>query len=36
MQRLRREADTLLDIFPASDTVEAFRQIFCYIIDRNI
>ena len=36
MQHLRREADTLLDIFPASDTVEAFRQIFCYIIDRNI
>ena len=36
MQRLRREADTLLDIFPASDDIASLRQIFCYIIDRNV
>lgn len=36
MQRLRREADTLLDTFPHSDTIESFRLIFSYIIDRNL
>ena len=36
MQRLRCEADALLDVFPAGEAVESFRQIFCYIIDRNI
>jgi len=35
MQRLRREADALLDIFNPSDDVESLRLIFRYIIDRN-
>ena len=35
MQRLRREADALLDIFPPSDDIESLRLIFRYIIDRN-
>lgn len=35
MQRLRREADALLDIFDPSDDVESLRLIFRYIIDRN-
>ena len=35
MQRLRCEADALLDIFPPSDDIESLRLIFRYIIDRN-
>lgn len=35
MQRLRHEADAVLDIFPASDTIQWLRHIFCYIIERN-
>ncbi|MDO4511140.1 MAG: polyprenyl synthetase family protein [Bacteroidales bacterium] len=35
MERLRQEADALLDEFPASDTVDAFKSIFSYIITRN-
>ena len=37
MQRLRAEADQMLDeAFDASDTIDAFKLIFKYIIDRNI
>lgn len=37
MQRLRAEADRVLDTtFPPSDTIDAFKLIFKYIIDRNI
>ena len=35
MQRLRREAGALLDIFPPSEDIESLRLIFRYIIDRN-
>ena len=35
MQRLRREADALLDTFPPSPDIDALRSIFKYIIDRN-
>lgn len=36
MQRLRQEADLLLDTYGMNDTIEAFRLIFHYIIDREI
>lgn len=35
MQRLRREADELLDTFPPSSDIDALRSIFQYIIERN-
>lgn len=35
MERLRDEAYDILDQFPASETVEAFRAIFSYIITRR-
>ena len=35
MQRLRREADALLDTFTPSPDIDALRSIFKYIIDRN-
>ena len=35
MQRLRREADALLDTFPPSPDIDALRSIFQYIIERN-
>ena len=35
MQRLRREADALLDNFPPSTDVDALRRIFQYIIARS-
>lgn len=35
MERLRQEAEALLADFPASDTVDAFKSIFSYIITRN-
>ncbi len=35
MQRMEREADDLLSCFEPSDTVDAFKAIFSYIITRN-
>ena len=35
MQRLRCEADALLDILPPSNDIDALRRIFQYIIARN-
>lgn len=35
MERLRKEADALLADFPESETVDAFKSIFSYIITRN-
>ena len=35
MERLRQEAEALLADFPASETVDAFKSIFSYIITRN-
>ena len=36
MQRLRHEADALLDSFTPCDTIQWLRSIFCYIIERDI
>ena len=36
MHGLRAQADALLDAFPEGDTIDAFKQIFCYIIDRKV
>ena len=35
MQRLRSEADAILNPYQPNDTIEAFRQIFAYIIQRK-
>ena len=35
MQALRQEAEQLLDAYPASAMVDAFKQIFNYVIARN-
>ena len=35
MERLRQEAEALLANFPTSETVDAFKSIFSYIITRN-
>ncbi len=35
MEHMRMEADKLLDIFPPSDTIDAFKAIFSYIITRE-
>lgn len=36
MQRMRAEAEALLDVFVDNEDINAMRHIFAYIIDRNI